>query len=94
MQTLILRQRNQITLPPPLVKWLGVKQGDPLQVVPQKNGDVVIKSNQARQARAAAALAKIQEGIAASGIPLEELLAEADRVGKEIVAERYPSLAK
>jgi len=90
MTRAVVRDRRQITLPADILKQLGLKVGDAVELEVE---DGTLRVTPSRT-RALDALAEIHRAFQESGITLKEFLAEGRRVRRELVEKRYGHLRR
>ena len=90
MARAVVRDRRQITLPADILKQLGLKVGDAVELEVEEGTLRMTPSKQI----ALDALAELRRIFAESGISEKEFQADLKRIRREMNREQYPSLNK
>jgi len=86
----IIQEKGQVTIPTDIRKRLGLKKGDRVSFTETENGVLITPQT----LLASEALDQIGNLLKESGLSLEDVLARGRELRGEIVARKYPRVAK
>lgn len=86
----IVQEKGQVTIPTDIRKRLGLKKGDRVSFTETENGVLITP----QAVVAADMLDQIGKVLRESGLSLEDVLRRGRELRGEIVAQKYPRLAK